>query len=175
MIAAVIFSCFRFFLDYLSYSLRIRKREKPEIVLDKEEAITLPHLTNNESAQNENQPFLNNDHINLKFLQRRGKKNELNLDTKLANGSQIKPASPKPETRVATTKICKTHNTEADLLMAKIDIILKKLEDMDEEDRIQTEWRIVAMTIDRCLLMFFAAVYFITMVACFSKSPGYVP
>lgn len=132
-------------------------------------------MTSNGSAKNENQPFLNNDYINLKVLQKRGRKNEINLDAKLVNGSQIKPASLKPETRISTTKICKTHNTEADLLMAKIDIILKKLEDMDEEDRIQTEWRIVAMTIDRCLLMFFAAVYFITMVACFSKSPGYVP
>lgn len=169
------FSCFRLFLDYLSYLLRIRKREKLEIVLDKEEAIALPHLTSNGSAKNENQPFLNNGHINFKVLQKRGRKNEINLDAKLVNGSQIKPASLKPETRISTTKICKTHNTEADLLMAKIDIILKKLEDMDEEDRMQTEWRIVAMTIDRCLLMFFAAVYFITMVACFSKSPGYVP
>ena len=169
------FSCFRLFLDYLSYLLRIRKREKPEIVLDKEEAIALPHLTSNGSAKNENQPFLNNGHINWKVLQKRGRKNEINLDAKLVNGSQIKPASLKPETRISTTKICKTYNTEADLLMAKIDIILKKLEDVDEEDRIQTEWRIVAMTIDRCLLMFFAAVYFITMVACFSKSPGYVP
>lgn len=132
-------------------------------------------MTSNGSAKNENQPFLNNDYINLKVLQKRGRKNEINLDAKLVNGSQIKPASLKPETRISTTKICKTHNTEADLLMAKIDIMLKKLEDMDEEDRIQTEWRIVAMTIDRCLLMFFAAVYFITMVACFSKSPGYVP
>ena len=169
------FSCFRLFLDYLSYLLRIRKREKPEIVLDKEEAIALPHLTSNGSAKNENQPFLNNGYINLKVLQKRGRKNEINLDAKLVNGSQIKPASLKPETRISTTKICKTYNTEADLLMAKIDIILKKLEDMDEEDRMQTEWRIVAMTIDRCLLIFFAAVYFITMVACFSKSPGYVP
>ena len=132
-------------------------------------------MTSNGSAKNENQPFLNNGHINLKVLQKRGRKNEINLDAKLVNGSQIKPASLKPETRISTTKICKTHNTEADLLMAKIDIILKKLEDMDEEDRMQTEWRIVAMTIDRCLLIFFAAVYFITMVACFSKSPGYVP
>ena len=113
------FSCFRLFLDYLSYLLRIRKREKPEIVLDKEEAIALPHLTSNGSAKNENQPFLNNGHINLKVLQKRGRKNEINLDAKLVNGSQIKPASLKPETRISTTKICKTHNTEADLFIMK--------------------------------------------------------
>ena len=63
---------------------------------------------------------------------------------------------------------------EADLLLSKIDSIVTKLQDMDDEDRIIAEWRIVANTIDRCLMIFFALTFSITMLACFSTSPGYV-
>ena len=63
---------------------------------------------------------------------------------------------------------------EANLLLSKIDSIVTKLQDMDDEDRIIAEWRIAANTIDRCLMIFFAFTFFITMLACFSTSPGYV-
>ena len=36
------------------------------------------------------------------------------------------------------------------------------------------DWRVVAMTIDRCLLIVFAILLTTTLIACFSMSPGYV-
>ena len=75
-----------------------------------------------------------------------------------------------PKSSIGYKSRCK----EADLLLSKIDTIITKLQDMDEEDRIIAEWRIVANTIDRCLLIFFALTFLITMLACFSTSPGYV-
>ena len=64
--------------------------------------------------------------------------------------------------------------TEAEIILNKLNILIKKLKDMDEEDEITSEWRTVAMTLDRCLLVFFFFVYFVTIFACFLGAPGYV-
>ena len=39
----------------------------------------------------------------------------------------------------------------------------------EEEVTFEDEWRIVAMTVDRCLFMFFVTMFLLTSVACFSN------
>jgi len=65
--------------------------------------------------------------------------------------------------------------TEAQIIITKLEILVNKLKSMDEEDEIKTEWRTVAMTFDRLLLIMFFLIYFITIFGCFLKAPGYVP
>ncbi|XP_066913379.1 neuronal acetylcholine receptor subunit alpha-3-like [Clytia hemisphaerica] len=64
--------------------------------------------------------------------------------------------------------------TEAQLVVSKLDVFIERLRTMDEEDEVKNEWRTVAMTIDRCLLVIFFLVYIVTLLACFLRSPGYV-
>ena len=59
-------------------------------------------------------------------------------------------------------------------LLDKIDTLLKKLQIQDEEHEIKANWRIVAMTLDRCLFILFATMITLTLFACFSMSPQYV-
>ena len=60
-------------------------------------------------------------------------------------------------------------------VLRKLGMICEKLKSLDEEDVIKSEWRIAAMTIDRCLLFAFALVIALTLVGCFANAPGYVP
>ena len=58
-------------------------------------------------------------------------------------------------------------------LSKKLDVICDRLKSMDEEDLVQTEWRTVAMTIDRivfCVVVFICA---ITILACILCIPHY--
>ena len=64
--------------------------------------------------------------------------------------------------------------TETQIILNKLNILIRKLKEMEDEDEVTTEWRTVAMTLDRCLLILFFLVYFITIFACFLRSPGYV-
>lgn len=64
--------------------------------------------------------------------------------------------------------------SEGEIILKKLNILIKKLKDMDEEDNITSEWRTVAMTLDRCLLIVFFFIYFLTIFVCFLRSPGYV-
>ena len=62
----------------------------------------------------------------------------------------------------------------SETLIDKLDVLINRLHSMDDEDTVRTEWRVVAMTIDRCLLAFFTLVFFLTVIGCFSYAPGYV-
>ena len=64
---------------------------------------------------------------------------------------------------------------EADILLQKVDILTDKLHDLDRESQIKAEWRLVALTIDRCLLILFAAIFIVTLFGCFLNAPCYVP
>ena len=64
---------------------------------------------------------------------------------------------------------------EADILLQKLDILTDKLHDLDRESQIKAEWRLVALTIDRCLLILFAAIFIVTLFGCFLNAPCYVP
>ena len=61
------------------------------------------------------------------------------------------------------------------LLNQKIDCILKRFAEEDEEKFIKKEWRICALTLDRMSLIFFGIVFAITSASCFLTAPGYTP
>eukprot|EP00112_Aurelia_sp_Birch-Aquarium-sp1_P013351 Seg2831.3 transcript_id=Seg2831.3/GoldUCD/mRNA.D3Y31 product="Neuronal acetylcholine receptor subunit alpha-7" protein_id=Seg2831.3/GoldUCD/D3Y31 len=65
--------------------------------------------------------------------------------------------------------------SELDAISKKLDVIVEKIRSDDEDAQVKSEWRIVAMTIDHCLLYFFIVVLLLTIFACFCNSPGYVP
>lgn len=64
---------------------------------------------------------------------------------------------------------------ETEIFLSKLDVLVQKLRTMDDDDLVKNEWRIVAMTIDRCLLLLFLASYLVILFACFLNAPGYVP
>ena len=63
---------------------------------------------------------------------------------------------------------------ELDGVSRKIDTIIDKLSQRERDERYRQEWRIVAMTFDRCLLIAFCFVIVLTIVFVFLNSPGYV-
>ena len=67
-----------------------------------------------------------------------------------------------------------SRNSELDLINKKMDVIVEKIRSDDEDAQTKTEWRIVAMTIDKCLLYVFVVLLLLTIIICFSFSPGYV-
>lgn len=56
----------------------------------------------------------------------------------------------------------------------RLDKLVSKVKDDELDDIVKTEWRIVAMTVDRCLLIFFFINFVATLVGVFSHAPGYV-
>lgn len=51
-----------------------------------------------------------------------------------------------------------------------LDTIIQKLNSKDDDHHFKAEWRIVAMTIDRCLFIFFVVIFMITTIACFAHT-----
>lgn len=63
---------------------------------------------------------------------------------------------------------------ECNVISRKMDIIIDKMSQKEKDEKVKLEWRIVAMTMDRCLLVsfFFITVFMIAVI--FLNSPGYV-
>ncbi|XP_047140450.1 neuronal acetylcholine receptor subunit alpha-3 isoform X1 [Hydra vulgaris] len=60
-------------------------------------------------------------------------------------------------------------------IFAQMDSFKQAINDKECESNILKEWKIVAMTLDRCALLCFASLYLLTIIGCFSLSPGYAP
>ena len=75
----------------------------------------------------------------------------------------------------STSERSSSRYSELDSINKKLDVIVEKIRGDDDDSQVKSEWRIVAMTIDRCLLYTFIAMLLLTIVVCFSNSPGYVP
>ncbi|XP_047139412.1 neuronal acetylcholine receptor subunit alpha-2 isoform X1 [Hydra vulgaris] len=145
----------RWILENLSYKVGIRVRSDPD-----------PMQINNQK--------LNNDESSIPLNNLKIKQSEINWQNKVSkcellqcNDSTLNSTHKKNK---ATVQL-----SDSELLLSKIDVLLEKLRSMEEEGTIKSDWRIVAMTIDRCLLIFFALMVLITLFGCFSISPGYVP
>ena len=59
--------------------------------------------------------------------------------------------------------------------LAKMDLFIQAFNKEDLEKNILKEWKIVAITLDRCALIGFTLTYILTIIGCFSLSPGYAP
>lgn len=57
----------------------------------------------------------------------------------------------------------------------KLDIFLQRMKKNEDDETIKYEWRIVGLTIDRCLFICFVIVQLMIVIACYASSPGYVP
>ena len=66
------------------------------------------------------------------------------------------------------------NSNDADMIVKRLDIIVEKIKGDEDDDKIKSEWRIVAMTLDKCLLILFVIVLLITIFGCFLNAPGYV-
>jgi len=163
----------KFVLDWLSYQVRIRVKEDPNT----SKTASQQFLALSKANQNKQPLLINNQQdISSKVLKSLKTNTEISWEetkTKVSlhthnnrNGDLL---------YYNKNNFNQTKYTEAEMLLQKIDILIDKLHDMDEEDQVKTEWRIVAMTIDRILLVFFAIVFIVTLFGCFSSAPGYVP
>ena len=60
------------------------------------------------------------------------------------------------------------------LIARKLDVILQKMKENDNDDEIKYEWRIVALTIDRFFFICSTLVLIFIIIGCFATAPGYV-
>ncbi|XP_057306708.1 neuronal acetylcholine receptor subunit alpha-7-like [Hydractinia symbiolongicarpus] len=153
----------RYVLDWLSYKVGIRVRKDGDNAL----------CNSNHNYQLNSPLLLNNQAINSAVLNKIKRQNMAELDWK-----QNKTASSRFNNHNENTFNRNSYQrkvTGAELVISKLDVLIEKIRSMEEQDLVKTEWRIVAMTIDRCLLVFFAFVFLTTFFGCFLTAPGYVP
>ena len=67
-----------------------------------------------------------------------------------------------------------TKQKEQSAVLTQINFICERLKSADEDDLIHTEWRTVAMTIDKIVFMMFIAMSGLTLFAVILCVPGYV-
>eukprot|EP00794_Sanderia_malayensis_P009918 gene9918-10935_t len=158
----------RYVLEWLSYKLGVRKKE-----------------SNGQQGTEE--------YVQMLPFQRKGSMSEGSGSTKdedsrdlqvwVRNTTQHKNGNPACQVKTEVTR-CKhtfsvseqrSKNSELDPITRKLELIVDKIKCDDEDDVVKSEWRIVAMTIDQFLLYSFMIMLLVTIAACFSSSPGYVP
>ena len=152
-----LFYYFRWILEYLSYKVGIRIQTPVEA-----------------EQENNNQIPLNNEENSVPLIKLKPKQSEVKWQNNVL-ASEILHRHDNVLNGAHKRNRENVKLSDSELLLSKIDVLLDKLRLMEEEGTIKSDWRIVAMTIDRCLLILFAAMVFITLVGCFSISPGYVP
>ena len=63
---------------------------------------------------------------------------------------------------------------DSPLIARKLDVILQKMKENDDDDEIKYEWRIAALTIDRFFFICSTLVLILIIICCFGTAPGYV-
>ena len=63
---------------------------------------------------------------------------------------------------------------DSSLIARKLDVILQKMKENDDDDEIKYEWRIAALTIDRFFLICSTLALILIIIGCFASAPGYV-
>ena len=89
----------------------------------------------------------------------------------LSNPTEIE-ASNLTFKRIPLNHLRKTNEESA--ILSQINFICGKLKSADEEDLIHTEWRTVAMTIDKIVFMMVVTMCGLTLLAVIFCVPGYV-
>ena len=156
-------------LDWLSYVVRIRIRPT-----DNGDVKTPTHL-------NVNNPLhLNNEETNalLEKFRLSAPNSPKWLERKLKGNHVINIGDSFPNintTNINNRMLQSKYQFEVnEKVVSRLDVLINHLRSMEEEDAIRTEWRVVAMTIDRCLLILFTCVFLVTVIGCFCNAPGYV-
>ena len=118
---------------------------------------------------------MNHVDINSKLRQTLQQNSEITWNKNKTNVSLFSNSSGKSDDLLYHRNNFSSKSSEADILLQKVDILIGKLHDLDKESRIKTEWRLVTMTIDRCLLILFAVIFVVILFGCFLNAPVYVP
>ena len=181
------FSYFRVILDWLSYKVRIRVKEKPEKSAE-EMKLTDPLQQFGNSILNNQNDLLcgpnkmlrqntNNATVHVKWAANNNKNGVSADGFHHGAGNNNKFNNKHDQSKVRNSDRCMPQGqvSETDIFLSKLDVLIQKLYTMDDKESVKTEWRTVAMTIDRCLLFLFLATYMITIFGCFLTAPGYVP
>ena len=153
-------------MEWLSYQVRIQVRKQGD-----GEQIGFLTFARKEV------PVLNNEELNTAFIKkiRKSSSTEVKWEQSKTITASLYSNNSRKELNYNNNRNNYQGPNEMGILLSKLDILIDKLHSMEEEDLVKTEWRIVAMTIDRCLLYFFALVFLFTLCGCFLTAPGYVP
>ena len=154
----------RYVLDYLSYKLKVRSR-----------------ITGQSSNRN-------NHNIEMTYMSKGGGNGRLDITqpNKMPVGTGTKRNIPNgvqhrrtekgynADQRSIATSGMSERLIEVEDIANKVDTIIEKLAQREKDEKYRQEWRIVAMTFDRCFLIAFCIVTVLTIAFVFLNSPGYV-
>jgi len=153
----------KYLLDWLAYKVKVRKPE--ESGTNTEEYVQMLPFQRRNSLSDGSASAKEDDNRDLQLWVRNTmpQKNS-NCQTELRHCKHFN-----------TSERSSSRNSELGSINKKLDVIVGKIRSDEEDSQTKTEWRIVAMTIDRCLLYVFIVLLLLTIAICFSNSPGYVP
>ena len=167
---------FRFVLEWLSFKVRIRNCDDCNITVDRNNACSRNSYNIKDRRSHGKQLLvMNHVDINSKLRQTLQQNSEITWNKNKTNVSLFSNSSGKSDDLLYHRNNFSSKSSEADILLQKVDILIGKLHDLDKESRIKIEWRLVAMTIDRCLLILFAVIFVVILFGCFLNAPVYVP
>lgn len=152
----------KYVLDYLSYKLKVRCK-----------------VTSHGRRQS------NQSNIELTYISKRNGDQRLEI----SQGSKTYPRTQRivpnntarraergytSDQRSVTGSESSERHFEMGIIARKIDVIIDKLSQKDKDEMYRQEWRIVAMTFDKCLFITFCTITILTITFVFLNSPGYV-
>lgn len=152
----------KYVLDHLSYKLGVRSK-KPcrNITKNTQSSIELTYISKGTGK------------VRLESTQMSSMSSSTGTRRIIPNGITHRRPD-KTEQRSITASETSDGMMELDGVSKKLDTIIDKLSQRERDERYRQEWRIVAMTFDKCLLIAFCFVIVLTIVFVFLNSPGYV-
>eukprot|EP00795_Rhopilema_esculentum_P006153 gene6153-11546_t len=155
----------KYVLDWLSYKVKVRKQEETG-ENDNEEYVQMLPFQRRSSVSEGSGSAKEEDNKDLQLWVR---------NTMPHKNSQTKSDARHCKHGFSGHDRSSSRSGELAAIAKKLDFIVERLRGEDDDSRIKSEWRIVAMTIDYCLLHCFVILLLLTIIICFSNSPGYVP
>ena len=152
----------KYVLDQLSYKLGVRsKKSGRNITQNTQSSIELTYISKGTGK------------VRLESAQMSSMSSGSGTRRIIPNGITHRRPD-KAEQRSITASETSDGMMELDCVSKKLDAIIDKLTQRERDERFRQEWRIVAMTFDKCLLIAFCFVIVLTIVFVFLNSPGYV-
>ena len=156
----------KYILDYLSYKLGVRQRIASQ-------------NTNQNNQSSIELTYISKGHGKIRLDSTSGRSiTSSTTSTRriIPNGITHRQPEKVPisEQRSITASEMSDGLQELDGVTRKLDTIIDKLSQRERDERYRQEWRIVAMTFDKCLLIAFCFVIVLTIFFVFLNSPGYV-
>lgn len=160
----------KYILNWLSYALHVRHRRS---LSDSDEnkqvnEVELTYLSRT----------MDNSKSNGRFQLSRGhsatQQRPLIKQQSVPNGLMKRRTDKYLENGSTAASEMSTRYDEHEAIAKKLDVIIDKMVHKEKGEIYKQEWRIVAMTIDRCLFFAFCGITIFTISVIFLNSPGYV-